>query len=121
MTDNKKGIQDLFNDPKIKGFWIWTWGDGWVGPYFDNELWINLNEFVLRDLLLTQNKAKKKFLKNMLVETSNSQKRTAKDFVNPVFSQKMQFTMDRQVNISMLVHGGVAITILQVSTLSKLS
>lgn len=52
MTDNKKGIQDLFNDPKIKGFWIWTWGDGWVGPYFDNELWINLNEFVLRDFTL---------------------------------------------------------------------
>ncbi len=44
----KKGIRSLFNDPKIKGFWIWTWGDGWGGPYFDNELWIKLNEFVIR-------------------------------------------------------------------------
>jgi hypothetical protein len=48
MKDPKKGIRDLYNDPKIKGFWIWTWGDGWVGPYFDNELWINLNEFIIR-------------------------------------------------------------------------
>ena len=48
----KKGIRDLYDDPKIKGFWTWTWGDGWVGPYFDNELWINLNEFVLREFIL---------------------------------------------------------------------
>ena len=48
----KKGIRDLYDDDKIKGFWIWTWGDGWVGPYFDNELWINLNEFVIRDFVL---------------------------------------------------------------------
>ena len=48
----KKGIRDLYDDTKIKGFWTWTWGDGWVGPYFDNELWINLNEFVIRDFVL---------------------------------------------------------------------
>ncbi len=50
--DEKKGIRDLINDPNIKGFWIWTGGDGWVGPYFDNELWMNLNEFVVRDFVL---------------------------------------------------------------------
>ena len=47
-----KDIRDLYNDKKIKGFWIWTWGDGWFGPYFDNELWIKLNEFVIRDYVL---------------------------------------------------------------------
>lgn len=51
--EDKKGLRSLYNDPKIKGFWIWTWGDGWAGPYFDNELWINLNEYVLRSF--TQN------------------------------------------------------------------
>lgn len=48
----KKGIRDLNDDPKIKGFWTWTGGDGWVGPYFDNELWMNLNEFVIRDYVM---------------------------------------------------------------------
>ncbi len=45
----KKGLRDLYSDPKIKGFYLWTWGDGWAGPYFDNEFWIKLNEFVLRN------------------------------------------------------------------------
>ena len=51
MTE-KKGIQDLYDNPLIKGFWIWTWGDSWQGPYFGNELWVNLNEFVLRSFVL---------------------------------------------------------------------
>lgn len=46
--DHKKGLQDLYDDPKIKGVWTWCWGDGWVGPYFDNELWVDLNEYVIR-------------------------------------------------------------------------
>lgn len=50
--EEKKGIRDLIDDPKIKGFWTWTWGDGWVGPYFGNEFWINLNEYVLRSYVL---------------------------------------------------------------------
>lgn len=44
----RKGIRDLQGVPNVRGFWIWTWGDGWYGPYFDNELWVKLNEFVLR-------------------------------------------------------------------------
>jgi hypothetical protein len=51
----KKGIRDLMDDLKIKGFWIWTWGDGWVGPYFGNEFWIDLNEYVLRSYVLNPN------------------------------------------------------------------
>jgi len=46
--EEKKGIRDLYDVSIIKGFWIWTWGDGWVGPYYDNELWLNLNEYVIR-------------------------------------------------------------------------
>jgi len=49
MSKNeKKGIRDLYDVSNVKGYWIWTWGDGWYGPYFDNELWVKLNEYVLR-------------------------------------------------------------------------
>ncbi|WP_244901813.1 hypothetical protein [Croceivirga radicis] len=44
----KKGLIDLYEDSKIKGVWTWTGGDGWVGPYFDNELWMDLNEYIIR-------------------------------------------------------------------------
>ncbi len=45
---SRRGISSLYDDTKVKGFWIWTWGDGWWGPYYDNELWVNLNEYVIR-------------------------------------------------------------------------
>ncbi len=45
---SRRGISSLYSDSKVKGFWIWTWGDGWWGPYYDNELWVNLNEYVIR-------------------------------------------------------------------------
>lgn len=47
--DLKKGLQDLYNVKNVKGFWTWTWGDGWYGPYYSNELWIDLNEYVIRE------------------------------------------------------------------------
>jgi hypothetical protein len=49
----------LYDDPKIKGFWIWTWGDSWQGPYFGNELWVNLNEYVLRSYVLNPKQSEK--------------------------------------------------------------
>ncbi|WP_372772410.1 hypothetical protein [Mangrovibacterium sp.] len=45
----KKGLRDLYNAPQVKGFWTWTWGDGWYGPYFGNEFWLKLNEYIIRE------------------------------------------------------------------------
>jgi len=36
-----KDLRDLYNDKKIKRFLDLDLGDGWYGPYFDNELWLN--------------------------------------------------------------------------------
>jgi hypothetical protein len=51
-NNDHKGISSLYDTPQVKGFWIWTWGDGWVGPYINNELWVNLNEYVIRNYAL---------------------------------------------------------------------
>ncbi|MCK5774674.1 MAG: hypothetical protein KAH25_00775, partial [Bacteroidales bacterium] len=51
-NNDHKGISSLYDTAQIKGFWIWTWGDGWVGPYINNELWVNLNEYVIRNYTL---------------------------------------------------------------------
>lgn len=44
----RRGVRSLLGDEKVRGLWLWTWGDGWKGPYFDNEMWMNLNEALLR-------------------------------------------------------------------------
>ncbi|MGY6649542.1 hypothetical protein [Wenyingzhuangia sp. IMCC45574] len=44
----KKGIRDLYNNKQVKGFYTWTWGDGWFGPYFGNEFWMDLNAHVIQ-------------------------------------------------------------------------
>ncbi|RIJ46507.1 hypothetical protein D1614_18805 [Maribellus luteus] len=52
QDDDRKGIADLYHETQVRGVNIWTWGDGWKGPYFDSELWINLNEYILRNYAL---------------------------------------------------------------------
>ncbi|WP_033194505.1 hypothetical protein [Ochrovirga pacifica] len=46
--EQKKGIRDLYNSKQVKGFYTWTWGDGWFGPYFGNEFWMDLNAHVIQ-------------------------------------------------------------------------
>lgn len=76
---NRKGLRNLLPDPKIKGFWLWTWGDGWGGPYFSNEFWINLNEHVLREYCKNPNQSEEKIFtqyvqKQLGFEQANSAK-----------------------------------------------
>lgn len=47
-SENRRGLRSLNGNPLMKGLWLWTWGDGWNGPFFGNELWLRLNEGVLR-------------------------------------------------------------------------
>ncbi len=42
-----EGISDLKSHPNFKGVWTWSRGGGWKGPYISNELWCDLNAFVL--------------------------------------------------------------------------
>lgn len=42
-----KCLNDLKANPNFKGVWTWSRGGGWKGPYISNELWCDLNAFVL--------------------------------------------------------------------------
>lgn len=42
-----KGVKDVINNDRIVGFYTWSRGGGWYGPYITNELWIDLNVFVI--------------------------------------------------------------------------
>jgi hypothetical protein len=43
----KIGLKDLLGHPKILGVYSWSRGGGWYGPHIENELWPDLNAFVL--------------------------------------------------------------------------
>lgn len=43
----KIGLKDLIENPQILGLYSWSRGGGWYGPYINNELWPDLNAFVL--------------------------------------------------------------------------
>jgi hypothetical protein len=49
FEENEKriGLRDLISHPKILGVYSWSRGGGWYGPYIQNELWPDLNAFVL--------------------------------------------------------------------------
>lgn len=41
--DAVQSVGQLKSDPKFKGFWTWSRGGGWRGPYISNELWCDIN------------------------------------------------------------------------------
>jgi len=55
---NPKCLNDLRGNPLLKGVWTWSRGGGWKGPYITNELWCDLNAYVMsswaRDTDLTE-------------------------------------------------------------------
>jgi len=40
-------LSDLKGNPNFKGVWTWARGGGWKGPYITNELWCDLNAYVM--------------------------------------------------------------------------
>jgi hypothetical protein len=43
----KVGLKDLIGHPLIRGVYGWSRGGGWYGPYIKDELWPDLNAYVL--------------------------------------------------------------------------
>jgi len=43
-----KCLRDVYTKSNLlKGIWTWTRGGGWEGPYISNELWCDLNAWVM--------------------------------------------------------------------------
>ena len=40
-------LNDLKTDSLFRGVWTWSRGGGWSGPFLKNELWCDLNAYVL--------------------------------------------------------------------------
>ena len=42
-----KGLRDIVHNTNFAGIWTWSRGGGWEGPYIKNELWCELNAYVI--------------------------------------------------------------------------
>ena len=75
-----KGLRDLLDNDQIKGVWIWCWGDGWVGPYISNELWNDINEYVLRKWTLDPQQSEEFYFNEYAAGTLGLKDQALKDF-----------------------------------------
>ena len=57
----KIGLKDLISHPKILGVYSWSRGGGWYGPYIENELWPDLNAFVLAQFVKNPKHSEEEF------------------------------------------------------------
>jgi hypothetical protein len=46
-NSRRKGLKELLQSPLIRGAYSWSRGGGWYGPYIKDELWPDLNAYVL--------------------------------------------------------------------------
>jgi hypothetical protein len=47
-TNSLRSLRDVYdNSAQLCGVWTWTRGGGWEGPYIKNELWADLNAWVM--------------------------------------------------------------------------
>lgn len=42
-----RGLRDVITNALCAGVWTWSRGGGWEGPYIKNELWCELNAYVI--------------------------------------------------------------------------
>ena len=49
-------LRDIRNSGKLTGVWTWTRGGGWEGPYIKDELWCDLNAWVMAQWALDPEK-----------------------------------------------------------------
>jgi hypothetical protein len=42
-----RDLRDLTASPRFSGLWTWSRGGGWDGPFIRDELWCDLNAYVL--------------------------------------------------------------------------
>lgn len=47
IQPGNQSLDDIKDNPLFRGVWSWSRGGGWVGPYITNELWCDINAYVI--------------------------------------------------------------------------
>ncbi len=58
------GLKELLRHDMITGVYAWSRGGGWYGPYITNELWPDLNAYVLARCIQSPNRTESEIFMN---------------------------------------------------------
>ena len=64
-----QSIRNLWHNPLIAGIFTWSRGGGWKGPYITNELWCDLNAYVLTHWMQNPSRAEESIFNDFCSET----------------------------------------------------
>lgn len=55
-ASSPRSIRDIYQrSPLLAGIWTWSRGGGWEGPYIKDEMWCDLNAWIMAQWALTPN------------------------------------------------------------------
>lgn len=74
------GLKQLMAKPMILGVYSWSRGGGWYGPYITNELWPDLNAYVLAQFVKHPAREEEKIFRQYAVEKLGLSSRDATQF-----------------------------------------
>lgn len=63
-----KGLKDLISHPLFKGIYTWSRGGGWYGPYIKNELWCDVNAYVIAQYANNTKRKEKELLEEYAIK-----------------------------------------------------
>lgn len=73
-------LRDVYNTGKLVGMWTWTRGGGWEGPYPKDELWCDLNAWVMAQWANNPKASEESIFNRYCVEVMKMDKANAKIF-----------------------------------------
>ena len=67
-TKNPRGIKDILHTGLLCGVNTWSRGGGWQGPYITNEIWADLNTYVISQFALNTGLSEEELFKKFALQ-----------------------------------------------------
>jgi tetratricopeptide (TPR) repeat protein len=81
MNKNEiKSLRDVWKTGNLKGVWTWSRGGGWKGPFIKNEMWCDLNAWIMAQWGNHPEKSEESIFMNYAVERLELSKKDAEKF-----------------------------------------
>lgn len=74
--DAPRGVSDVLDSGLIKGVMTWSHGGGWRGPYIKNEIWTDLNTYVVSQWAMNPQKSEEELFNEFMSQKNISGKNT---------------------------------------------
>ena len=77
-----RGLRDVVGLPQFAGVWTWSRGGGWEGPFITNELWCDLNTYVVSQFVIDPKRSEEEISISLPGTSWGSTMRTSSGFAS---------------------------------------